>query len=357
MDGIRLIKVSGYEYRLVNNSNIKATLNNNAWLVNYPSGINKKFTSASNYNSKTLNWNLVTTKDKFNNTIDYNYTIDNYINTISYNNNKITFNYKDAPHHYISYRFGTKHEHNKLLDNITISTNSNPVKTYKLNYRISTTYSRIDNMTLCDSSDTCTKPLTFGYKQLESNNDPDISDIIAQNPDLDIVEDDNNIVNANEIKYEEIIANADEVLNYGVADFNNDGDNDVCYLDNTGLNCALGNGSGKFSGFSKWTSALSDSNWHKLEHSSNLSFIDINHDGWTDYCSVDDKGVFCGLNSKNNSFIGDKYWSTIANVESALRFIDINKDDLVDLCYFGDSGVYCANNNNSGFGTQYQHRT
>jgi hypothetical protein len=37
-----------------------------------------------------------------------------------------------------------------------------------------------------------------------------------------------------------------------------DGDNDVCYLDNTGLNCALGDGSGKFGGFSKWTNALSE---------------------------------------------------------------------------------------------------
>jgi hypothetical protein len=43
-----------------------------------------------------------------------------------------------------------------------------------------------------------------------------------------------------------------------------------------------------------------------------LSFIDINHDGWTDYCAVDDKGVWCGLNSKDNSFVSDKYWSTIA---------------------------------------------
>ncbi|VVM24385.1 hypothetical protein BSPWISOXPB_293 [uncultured Gammaproteobacteria bacterium] len=85
----------------------------------------------------------------------------------------------------------------------------------------------------------------FWLKQLESNNDPDISDIIAEDSALDTVEDDDDIVNADEIKYEKIIANADEVLNYGVADFNNDGNNDVCYLDNTGLNCALGDGSGK----------------------------------------------------------------------------------------------------------------
>jgi hypothetical protein len=62
------------------------------------------------------------------------------------------------------------------------------------------------------------------------------SDIIAEDSALDTVEDDDDIVNADEIKYEKIIANADEVLNYGVADFNNDGNNDVCYLDNTGLN-------------------------------------------------------------------------------------------------------------------------
>jgi YD repeat-containing protein len=353
LDGVRLIKVSGNEYRLINNANIKATLNNNAWTVHYPSGINKKFDAANNYNNKILNWNLATTKDKFNNTIDYAYTVDSnihYINTISYNNHKLTFNYKNSPHQYTSYRFGTKHQHNKLLDNITIHTNNNLLKTYKLDYQTGTTYSRLHEITFCDGNNTCTKPLTFGYKQIKSNN---ISYIIAQNPDLDIVEDD--IVSANETKYEEIVANANEVLNYGVADFNNDGDNDACYLDNTGLNCAIGNGSGKFSSFSKWTNALSDSNWHKLEHSTNLSFIDINLDGWTDYCSVDDKGVFCGLNSKNNSFIGDKYWSTVANVESALRFIDINKDDLVDLCYFGDSGIYCANNNGSGFGSEYQH--
>jgi hypothetical protein len=52
---------------------------NNAWTVYYPNGVNKKFTSANNYNNKILNWNLVTTKDKFNNTIDYNYTVDNNI--------------------------------------------------------------------------------------------------------------------------------------------------------------------------------------------------------------------------------------------------------------------------------------
>ncbi|CAC9645498.1 hypothetical protein [uncultured Gammaproteobacteria bacterium] len=358
LEGIRLIKISDNKYRLINNSNIKATLSNNAWTVYYPNGVNKKFTSANNYNNKILNWNLVTTKDKFNNTIDYNYTVDNniyYVNTISYNNHKVVFNYKNSPHQYIDYRFGVKHQHNKLLDNIAIHTNNNLFKTYKLNYQTATTYSRLNEIILCDGVNVCTKPLTFGYKQLESNNDPDISDIIAEDSALDTVEDDDDIVNADEIKYEKIIANADEVLNYGVADFNNDGNNDVCYLDNTGLNCALGDGSGKFGGFSKWTNALSDSNWHKLEHSANLSFIDVNHDGWTDYCAVDDKGVWCGLNSKDNSFVSDKYWSTIANVEDALRFIDINKDNLIDLCYFGDDGIHCANNNGSEFGSKYQH--
>jgi hypothetical protein len=41
-----------------------------------------------------------------------------------------------------------------------------------------------------------------------------ISDIIAEDSALDTVEDDDDIVNADEIKYEKIIANADEVLNY-----------------------------------------------------------------------------------------------------------------------------------------------
>jgi hypothetical protein len=43
-----------------------------------------------------------------------------------------------------------------------------------------TTYSRLNEIILCDRVNVCTKPLTFGYKQLESNNDPDISDIIAE---------------------------------------------------------------------------------------------------------------------------------------------------------------------------------
>jgi hypothetical protein len=50
---------------------------------------------------------------------------------------------------------------------------------YKLNYQTATTYSRLNEIILCDRVNVCTKPLTFGYKQLESNNDPDISDIIA----------------------------------------------------------------------------------------------------------------------------------------------------------------------------------
>ncbi|WP_201339687.1 hypothetical protein [Isorropodon fossajaponicum symbiont] len=72
---------------------------------------------------------------------------------------------------------------------------------------------------------------------------------------------------------------------------------------------------------------------------------------------MDDKGVWCGLNTKNNGFDSGKYWSNNANVEHALRFIDINQDKLADLCWFDDSGVQCQNNTGNEFDAQYQHST
>ena len=133
LDGSRLMYLHGNEYRLRSNNTIKATLSNNTWNVYYPTGVVKEFTSGNTYSGTTLNWNLSTTKDKFNNIITYNYTSSNnvrYIDNIAYNNHTVTFNYTNSPKQYVNYRFGVEHTYDKLLDSIVIHTGNNLIKTY-----------------------------------------------------------------------------------------------------------------------------------------------------------------------------------------------------------------------------------
>jgi RHS repeat-associated protein len=87
--------------------------------------------------SEIINWFVTQTQDLYGNTINYSYLKNNntvYPGEITYGSNKITFYYKSRTDVTTTYLKGKKIIQQLLLDKVTVSYNSNVVKTYQLNY-------------------------------------------------------------------------------------------------------------------------------------------------------------------------------------------------------------------------------
>ena len=89
--------------------------------------------------TEAVNWFLNSTTDLYGNTISYSYLSDNnmvYPSQIVYGLNTITFSYKTRTDIGSSYLRGQKIQQTLLLDKVTISYNSNIVKSYQMNYNL-----------------------------------------------------------------------------------------------------------------------------------------------------------------------------------------------------------------------------
>jgi len=296
LDGARLIQISNDEYRLYNSKSLKVkrhglASNPDSWTVwgadGYINEYGKEASSQVTTTKGTINWKISSKRDRFNNITKFNYIKEGnsvYIDTIIYQQYKVKFNYEKREDKIVTYAFGTKMIHEKLLKTVQVYSQNALFYTYKMSYSSvnkninSTRFSKLKEVTYCDKDNQCLKPVTFEYAKKEIYNDVDIS-----------------------AKLE-----VDELLNYVVADMNRDGFNDVCYY-NGALNCAINKGDGTFEASKKWTNALDTQHYNNNQSeserkkrfaiSSTLTLLDLNNDTYVDYCVVTLDGVFCGLNS------------------------------------------------------------
>ena len=88
---------------------------------------------------EVVTWFINQTSDLYGNIISYSYINDNnmvYPSQINYGLNSITFSYKTRADTVSSYLRGQKIQQTLLLDKVTVSYNSNIVKSYQMNYNL-----------------------------------------------------------------------------------------------------------------------------------------------------------------------------------------------------------------------------
>jgi hypothetical protein len=135
-------------------------------------------------------------------------------------------------------------------------------------------------------------------------------------------------------------------------DINGDGSTDICGVDNTGILCEINNGYGVSTGSvrytNKWGFDWGNAGQHKIFS------VDINSDGLTDFCGVDETGISCEINDGTGKSSGTVQFTTNwgLNWKSAQNHylfpVDINSDSKIDICEVDDTGIVCALNDGTG---------
>ncbi|MDR1633030.1 MAG: FG-GAP-like repeat-containing protein, partial [Dysgonamonadaceae bacterium] len=173
LDGMRLIEITKTSSQIEYESEqgrIKATayLSGSVvryFTVRYPNGNTGTYGYATNYTSR-LSYPLTEMKDRFGNTISYQYDFRDEFYTpekITYSNASIEFQYQnsrsDAP---FSYQSGTKVTQNRLLTGITCKYGSNVRRTYSLSYSIPRDCNMLNSISL-SAGGLSVNPLKFYY--------------------------------------------------------------------------------------------------------------------------------------------------------------------------------------------------
>ncbi len=372
LDGERMIDIGGGVYRLYHDKTTRivrsgSSANPTSWEVWKSNGYIYKYGTKSESQLQTprgtLSWWVASVKDRFGNTITYTYRQKN--NTIlpreiRYQQYKVTFDYGGRNDKATDYFFGRRRVHDVLLKAINVYTNDALFYTYNLSYsRINPSvsdqrYSKLQKITYCDRNHECLKPIVFDYKKDDTY---DNTDKISKRTEI------------------EDLISSDTIKNYIISDMNNDGYNDVCYYDGR-LKCAMNRGKGSFDSADTWTDALNvdASEWKKIydkgvlnddrkeqvkklkkkqmDISASLTLLDINHDGFTDYCAATEEGITCGLNDQGRRFVDDKKITTAFTIKDDYRFMDIDRDNDIDVCAFNDGKLMCLMNEGMTFETE-----
>lgn len=341
MNGQRLVKIRGNQYRPEKDPTTKVTVhgslvNPTYWRVWTKDGYMTQFGGSSDTvetrSNGNLRWNIKYRKDRYGNLINYKYTESEgfvYPKEIRYSNRRVEFHYSSTLHaignDFQTYSMGKPIKLSKRLGRIEQYVGDNKARIYKFNYDKVKNYSRIGSIVMCDGEEKCVPPTKFDWEDKPDN-------ILVGQHD---------------------IVTTDEPKGYVIGDLNRDGWNDMCYYEE-GLYCKLNLGKGNFGPARKWTTSLDLPVFAKDEVIPTLSLIDVNNDQWVDYCIFSETGLFCGLNSKQDSFNLGTYWSNTVTNEHAGRFIQWNKDKKIDLCRVGPDGAYCAPNEGNRFGLEIQ---
>ena len=148
-------------------------------------------------------------------------------------------------------------------------------------------------------------------------------------------------------------------------DINAGGRADVCGRGSGGINCALSDGSGAFTGTKVWNSTFSDANgWNFKRYYLTIAYPDVDGNGRADVCGRGAGGINCAK-STGNSFTLAQVWNssfsdangwTEEKYYSTIGFPNVNGANGADVCGRGGSGIYCATSNGSAFaGTALWH--
>ncbi|UJS23589.1 FG-GAP-like repeat-containing protein [Thiothrix winogradskyi] len=323
LDGQRLLLVSDGSYRTATESFSKIIFTGTYWLIytkdgfiqEYGNTTDARITSATNSNA-ILAWRINQKRDRFKGIVNYEYnqlagTGVSVLSKIRWSIHELQLIYEGRNDTSSSYQFGDIKTLSQRVSKINVSTKENLLHQYQLNYEANADgFSRVSRISLCDGSGNCSPDTTFEWQA-------------TGNPRI-----------VNEID----IGNDTGFASFTMADLNQDGRSDVCYLKN-GLFCDVAG--------ARWSVSLGSFSNHP-DSAETLVLIDLNNDTYPDYCIQSETNIQCGLNN-GSGFSASTTWSSQFNRSQMVRIIDLNNDKLPDICEINESGMYCAYNGSFGF--------
>ena len=143
-------------------------------------------------------------------------------------------------------------------------------------------------------------------------------------------------------------------------DIDGDGDQDACIRRADGVWCARGQGTGRFAGWSRWSTDFSDAQlWDEPQYGTTLRLGDIDRDGDDDLCGRGIAGLYCAISDRTR-FARHTLWSDDFSDDDgydhpsrylsfALADVDGDGDD--DACMRSHDGVHCLRALSASFGS------
>ncbi|RLA06077.1 MAG: hypothetical protein DRQ51_10405, partial [Gammaproteobacteria bacterium] len=350
LDGKRLIKNSNSNYNTQQITYNKITTtggndhNPEYWQIFTKDGFilyyGKENNSKNTHpNGKTITWFLNKKQDRFGNQINYLYEKKYHraqIDEIKYSIHTIKFNKEPQPSLLAKYQYGRAYYDDSRLQSINIYSNENLKRSYKISYKNNNNnVQQLSAVTLCDGNNNCLKPTKFTYYP-KDNIDPMLKD-------------------------DQTIHNNNKFLSYHLVDVTGDGKNNVCYYSDENMVC-----DGVKSPIISAQSWLTYNPTLRRGIVNSLQFVDINFDGFVDYCFNADTGLNCAINQQNLKFrfLGvrspygmfikrpNPFVSTdppiVSKPNEKIFFQNINQDDYVDLCKLTSTSIDCSLNDGQG---------
>ncbi|MGS2717042.1 RHS repeat-associated core domain-containing protein [Eionea flava] len=351
LNGAKLVAISGSnggantEYRNVEDNNTRYFSRGGSnhtpsyWEVHAPDGFKYKYERASATHTRFSAWFLTEKRDLFGNTIQYHYSngIMPLLQNISYSGYRIDFKYEAREQPIGQYRDGHHFQLSQRLHAIVVSRASSEINRYRFIYEAIDSNNvasplgklkRLAQVEKCygvNGQAGCLKPLNFRYQE-----QPDPSLGLDRPEDRTIVVPRSYYAASDNVEGTQLY----ERPSYAAADMNNDGLTDFCYYQkNTGIMCAVSDGTGGYSAPTAWTGNLGyTANEEQYPYYSQLQLIDLNADTYADVCLTDASGVRCALNNKNNRFGSMSYWTTQFTHSSSPVLSFVNDDVYPDVC-------------------------
>lgn len=362
LDGERLLIASDGSYHTAIESftRVKPLLGNASWEVRTKDGFILEYGGSTssrirnNFTGDIYAWRLSSKRDRFGNKIEYTYDERvgenvNELSSIKWGVYELKIVYEDRPRQEIitSWQNGDVKELRKRVSRLNLMVNNNSFRYYKVEYaQVGVNQlSRVKRLSLCDANNICDRGTSLQWDERS----------------LGVVD-------------EKKIATGSPYSTFNLVDLNQDGLNDVCYLNAGiyngrmgGLYCAMNNTAVAL-GSSDSEHTLSNISIGEFsqkivfgdyanhpQSSGSLTFLDLNNDTYPDYCLQSSDNIQCGLNSGSPTsinFNGNYVWTTEFNRTQYLQYVDVNGDKLPDICEISESYVQCAYNNGSGFGSR-----
>lgn len=373
LDGAKLIALSGLhgasgtEYRSVEDNNTRYFSHGGSnhtplyWEVQSPEGFKYKYERVSSTHTRFSAWHLTEKSDFFGNTIHYSYSsgIMPVLQNISYSGYSIDFHYETREQPIGQYRDGHYFTLNKRLQAIELSRSGTEMNRYRFLYETIKPndgqapleplekLKRLAQVEKCygdNGQAGCLRPLTFNYQEQPNDglglDHPDDRTIViprAYYADSDIEEG----------------VELYERPSYVSSDVNVDGLADFCYYKiNVGIMCAVSNAAGGYNAPVAWTGNLGyAANEDDYPYYSQIELIDLNADGYSDFCLSDATGLRCGLNNNGTQFTSVGYKLTAIKRKGSPTFSFVDNDIYPDICGLNsDSSYYrCYKGTGGGF--------
>jgi RHS repeat-associated protein len=373
LDGQRLVLISGTKWHT--NSEYRTKVDNYSKIV-YDGTNFKVWTKAGDikeYKLYNQTWLLLSIKDRYNNTISYNYSStpnETYLSSITYADNKVQLNYENKKDQFHGYTNGRAFKITKRVKSIDIKSANKTLRTYRLVYNSQSSTldkSSLKSITEC-SGGVCLEPLHLQYNKN--------GNITFKNYDSSWLR---NGYGGHSYNY--VTGSNSNGTYSALIDMNGDGlpDRVGHYNYNTrqhGIWVALNTGNG-FGSYKKWMSAGQGQHKDNYVTGSNSNgtysaLVDMNGDGLPDRVghynyNTRQHGIWVALNT-GNGFGSYKKWMSAGQGQHKDNYvtgsnsngtysalIDMNGDGLPDRVGHHNyrtntKGLHVALNTGNGFG-------